>query len=826
MSETQLDFAEGLGLPQGSVAVNRRVWFQDLNGNRAVFVDQTPFYCYPLADQTLHRFCAIELVEAGVAKVKDVCQSFDIHPRNFSRFRSKFRQQGMAGLILEKNGRKSKRTPTLAAGITELYRQGKSTYAIATQLGISASTVRRILKEQGVQLRSPFDDHKPLRISTEDGDIQNELPQVTEPQVIESQVTERQVVESQVVVPQIVELQVVEPQAVESQVVESQVVEFQAVDEPEVVEATSIPYASPLDRIAAVMGWIEEAPAEFESADGVSNAGVLLGLALLEGTHLLEEARAVYGRLKNSWYGLRSLLWMLVTMALLRIKRAEQLKHHDPASLGCVLGLPRAAEVKTLGRKLSEIADRGQAAELHRRLAQRRLEEHPSALATLYVDGHVRAYHGHHRIGQTHISRLKRVMRAEMDYWVHQADGQPLLVIHEAVESSFREALRDRVLPEIRNLVGDRRVRIVFDREGWSRDLFHDLLRLNFDFVTYRKGPYELLAESDFQSTTFQVPGQPAVHYELAETTFDQEGWPALRLVAVKKKNGGQTHLLATGRRTWESLDQEVGAEDLPAAEMAWWMFHRWSQENWFKYMRTEYALDVLVDYSVELDDATRLVVNPRWREMDRQVASSRSRLERAEAKYARLALKAEEKALEAKSLEENSKGNSETEAPSTCLKEHCECLTCRCRAQASEVAKLSSEYEHLRAERRETPRKIPLSEASDRDKVKLSYERKLFTDTIKLSAYEIETRLYEMLGGTFCNSETEGRGLIQAILSASGDLRVVSGVIEVHLDQLSAPRYTEAMQSLCGQLNELSPSLPETSHKLRFFVKPRPVGE
>ena len=81
MSETQLDFAEDLGLPQGSVAV------QDLNGNRAVFIDQTPFYCYPLADQTLHRFCAIQLVEAGVAKVKDVCQTFEIHPRNFSRFR-------------------------------------------------------------------------------------------------------------------------------------------------------------------------------------------------------------------------------------------------------------------------------------------------------------------------------------------------------------------------------------------------------------------------------------------------------------------------------------------------------------------------------------------------------------------------------------------------------------------------------------------------------------------------------------------------------------------------------------------------------------------
>ncbi len=170
MSQTQLDFAEALGLPHGAVAVNQRVWFQDLNGNRAVFVDQTPFYCYPLTDETLHRFCAIQLVEAGVAKAKAVCQAFDIHQRNFSRLRTKFRQQGIAGLIPEKTGPKPKRTPTLAAGIVQLYRQGKSTYDIATQLGISPSTVGRILKEKGVQLRSPFDHHKPLQMSAEDGE--------------------------------------------------------------------------------------------------------------------------------------------------------------------------------------------------------------------------------------------------------------------------------------------------------------------------------------------------------------------------------------------------------------------------------------------------------------------------------------------------------------------------------------------------------------------------------------------------------------------------------------------------------------------------------
>jgi len=646
------------------------------------------------------------------------------------------------------------------------------------------------LKEQGVPLRSPLDHHQPLPLTDNDGELQ-------EPSV------------------QKIEVQAIEVQAIEVQAIETQT-----------TEATSIPYASPLDRALTALGLLEEAPVEFQSADGVPCAGALLGLALLEETHLLEEARAVYGRLKNGWYGLRSLVWTLVVMALVRIKRPEQIKHHDPAGLGRVLGLPRAAEVKTIRRKLNEIAQRGQAAQWHRRLARRRAEQQPSALATLYVDGHVRAYHGQHRIGKTHVSRLKRVLRAETDYWVHQAHGQPLLVVHEPVDSSFRETLRDSVLPEIRRVVGDRRVRIVFDREGWSHELFDDLLSLNFDFMTYRKGPYEPLADSEFAEVTFPVPGQPAVHYELAETIFEQADWPRLRLVAVKKKNGGQTHVLASGRLTWEALDQDAGAADLPAAELAWWMFHRWSQENWFKYMRTEYALDVLVDYSVELDDADRLVVNPRWRELDRQVASLRSRLERAQAKYARLVMKSEEKASSEKVTDDSTEPKSSDASPSRCEQSDCQCLTCRSLAQASEVAKLSTEYDTARVERGATPRKIRLIEASDRDVVKLSYERKLFTDTIKLGAYEIETRLYEMLGMTYSNSETEGRGLIRAILEGSGDIRVETGTIEVHLDQLSAPRYTQAMQSLCAQMNALSPRLPETNQRLRFFVKPRPTGE
>jgi len=314
-----------------------------------------------------------------------------------------------------------------------------------------------------------------------------------------------------------------------------------------------------------------------------------------------------------------------------------------------------------------------------------------------------------------------------------------------------------------------------------------------------------------------------------------------LRLIALKKKNGEQTHVVASGQVTWQLLGLDLGEPDPPAAEIVWIVLGRWSQENWFKYMRQEYALDVLLDYSVELDDQEHLVVNPKWRELDRQVASARGRLERSQAKYAKLSMQLD-KLIAASQLPTKpslaipqphsattpsdasqppakSKSTNRKDAKLIDLQQ-------RCREQAADVSRLSAELDRLRAERQATDKKIPLREADDRDKVKLSYERKLFTDTVKLSAYEIETRLYGMLGESYSNSAAEGRGIIQTLLTTSGDIRVQGNLIEVHLDQLSAPRYTQAMQRLCQQVNALSPRLPETEYQLRFHIKPRPIGE
>jgi len=546
--------------------------------------------------------------------------------------------------------------------------------------------------------------------------------------------------------------------------------------DPESVEATSIPYASPADQLATIVGLVEEAPVEFTPAANVPMAGAMLGLALLATSGLLEEARLVYGGLRNCWYGLRPLMLTLFAMALLRVKRPEQLKGIDPVSLGKVLGLPRAPEVKTVRRKLLELADRNLAAKFHRQLARRRAGQYEDDLAYLYVDGHVRIYSGKRRIGKAYVTKRNSVQRAETDYWVNLTNGQPLLVMHAEVDETLTEMMPS-ILREVRQVIGNRRVMIVFDRGGWSEKVFRTVLAEGFDLLTYRKAPLADWPDSWFHTRRLRIEGH-AVEYELADGDFIRKGWPRLRCIAVKRADEGETQILCNRR-------------DIDAVAVAYRMFGRWKQENWFKYMGEEFALDVLVDYSTRPDDPDRLVGNPDWRKLNREVKEASGKLREAEAAYGRAAM-ADGSAADR-------------------------------RKRSAAVEEARRIHEELAARRRATPRRARLDEVSDRDPIKLSYERKLITDTIKTCAYQVETELAEMLDGVLTRHEDEARAVLRETFHTPGDIIPRHGELHILYEQLSAPRYTEALMAVCQRLNERDLCFPETSMRLRFHVKPRP---
>ena len=198
-------------------------------------------------------------------------------------------------------------------------------------------------------------------------------------------------------------------------------------------------------------------------------AGLLLALPALEATGLLDAARQVYGQLKDGFYGMAATLLTLVFLALAGEPRAEGATRIPPAALGRVLGLDRAPEVKTIRRKLGELAAAGQAAELIMALARRHAAARPHALGFLYVDGHARVYYGTRTVQKTHVARLKFPAPATTETWVTGQDGDPVFMVAAEPSDSLAGELR-RLLPKLRQVVGEgRRVTVCFDRAAGPR---------------------------------------------------------------------------------------------------------------------------------------------------------------------------------------------------------------------------------------------------------------------------------------------------------------------------------------------------------------------
>ncbi|HTF23077.1 MAG TPA: hypothetical protein VK937_04070 [Candidatus Limnocylindria bacterium] len=128
-----------------------------------------------------------------------------------------------------------------------------------------------------------------------------------------------------------------------------------------------------MDRLWAALGLLDDALPLFATAQNLPRAGVLLAIPALVASGLLSAAERIYGSLDPSFYGLRTTLVAYVLLALLRIPRPETLKEYPPGELGRIVGLDRMPEVKTLRRKLSQLAARKGSQALGQEIARQRI---------------------------------------------------------------------------------------------------------------------------------------------------------------------------------------------------------------------------------------------------------------------------------------------------------------------------------------------------------------------------------------------------------------------------------------------------------------------
>jgi transposase len=750
------DFFPDARNPEGTIVINERCLLRTHSGHRVVVAAGVVLAHYVIDDTMSEAYAMVNLVEQGWADQNDVARAFHCSARTVRRYQHRFEDGGMPALGLGRGfpqGR-SRQQPSRTQWIHRLKSQGHSNREIARRVGVSEMAIRKSLRRMGWQEPNPQPSLLPL-----------EPAPSADPEPAAGTAAA--------------------PASPQPTTASSADPKLSAVSTPLslAVSADIDPSDRSADRLLARLGLLQDAAPLFGSGKDFPRAGVLLAVPALVQTGVFACAQQVYGSLGAAFYGLRTSLLTLLLLALWRIKRPEGLKEHSPQSLGRVLGLDRAPEVKTLRRKLSRLAAAGQAAQFGQALAQQRVAQRGHAVGFLYVDGHVRVYHGHHPLPKAHVARMRLSMPATSDYWVNDREGDPLFVVTAEANAGLVRMLPG-LAEEVRRWVGQRRVTFVFDRGGYSPELFQKILAAGFDLLTYRKGRYPRIPKRCFRKHTTRADGR-RITYVLA----DQE----VRLLKGKLRLRQITRLMDHGHQT----PILTSRQDVGAALLAYRMFERWRQENFFKYLREEYALDALADHGVVADDPARAVPNPAWAAADAQLRQAQAEMDRYQAEYGLEALV-----------------NSERD---------------RATMRGFKIAhgklgqKIWNVFERLtalKAKRDKIPRRVPVQSLHSEPVVKLAPERKHLTNLLKMVAYQAESDLFRAVSPHYCRAQDEGRTLIQSALASAADLDVTQDELRVTLAPLSSPHRTRAIAALCEELNRTDTIFPGSSLRLRYAIR------
>jgi transposase len=752
MSPEQRILLEFCKPPSGVIVVNDRVCIHTEGFRRVILVHGVIVAHYDKNDRAAEEYAMLTLLDSGYAEQKEIACALSCSTRSIRRYSEKFESGGLSALgrargrpskAVPKNGDERDRT------ILRMKEKGFSNRGIAQRLGLAENSVRKRLRRLGWEPQPnaclPFSEKS------------------DQPDRLDIGLSQ----------------EVAEPARSTVAISESAA----TIEQPQASFAVN-PLDRSLDRLLAAMGKLEDATPMFARTENLPGAGVLLAIPALVDSGLLSVARKIYGSLGPAFYGLRTTLVTSVLLSLLRIPRPETLKEYSPADLGRIVGLDRMPEVKTLRRKLARLAGMKKSRELGLEMARLRIAERGRTLGFLYVDGHVRAYHGKRAIAKAYVTRKRIAAPATTDYWINDQKGDPLFVVTAEANAAMTRMLIP-ILQEVRKLIGtNRRLTVVFDRGGWSPKLFKNILDMHFDILTYRKGRFRHVAEKRFILRKARLEGR-----RVAYVLHDQ----AVRFLKGKLRLRQVTRLTETGHQTAVITSRW----DLREIVVAYRMFERWRQENFFKYMRHEFLIDALVDYEAEHDDPKRSIPNPVRKIVDKELRHARARYAKLQEKYGSTAL-------------DYIEGRTTTFRTFTAAEKE---IHREIQQAADEIAKLTERQKSL-------PVRIPLAEAPDAEKaMKLSSERKHLTNVLKTVAYQIEGSLVELLRPHYARTEDEGRTLIQTALRSSASIEPTENELCVNLAPLSSPHRSKAIALVCNTLNKTGTIFPGTNLRLRFSV-------
>jgi hypothetical protein len=707
------------------------------NGRWTYFCGVQPVFQHPENERRSFRMFTAQLICQGACRQVDIVRAFGVSKNSVIRSVDKYRARGVNAFYSPRATRgASVMTPEVTAQAQQLLVAGWSRKDVAEQLGLKLDTLRKAIQHGRLTMPCPLEP--------------------------------RESVPGKATAPK-------PPTATDKST--------RAVADAAAEMGTAC--TRPDERVLAAFGFLNGTPTRFETCRDVSLGGVLCALPALAANGLFRNIHDCLAQLRG-YYSTLHVIVLLAHMALCRIKAVEQLQYEPPGELGKLLGLDRVPEVRCLRYKLAALSIDDGPKKWAGLLSRDWLEAAPELAGVLYVDGHVRLYHGSlTALPKRYVSRQRLCLRGTTDYWVNDVLGQPFFAIERPIDQGLLEALRSDILPRLlkdvpgqptsEELKADRyraRFVILFDREGYSPEFFKEMWQTHrIACITYHKYPKDDWPTAEFTAIEMTLPGGERVSLRLAERGVwigHKKSGLWVREVRKLTISGHQVSLISTA--FGDSAPEDCAR-----------LFSRWSQENFFRYMMEHFAIDLLNEYGTEkIPETKRPVVNPQWRELDRQKRSVKSKLTHRQARFAALTLHPES--------DESAQANWEK----------------RKAELVEEIEQLEHELTGINSQLKTTPSHLDWNKLPETEKFqRLAPSRKQLVDTVKMIAYRAETALASIVREELARTD-DARSLLRDLFCSEADLLpdLDKRVLGVHIHPMSNPRANRAIARLLEHLN------------------------
>src|SRR5216684_6929370 len=513
--------------------------------------------------------------------------------------------------------------------------------------------------------------------------------------------------------------------------------------------------------------------ASFGESRSTRYAGAMLlfaALARLDLWSVFQGLGATTGPARR--FGWAQTVAAIVFCFTLRFRSIEDWKNGLRRDLGVLIGKPEALSVLSLRTKIKALAESVDPVAFSRAMFGRYLALEPVWEGLYYVDGHFCPYYGQHPTPRGWDAKRRLAVKGHNDVYIHDAKGRSLFFFSQPLNDSLGRAIPAAVA-EIRRVHGPEPFTLIFDRGGYSGETFRFLQAEGIGFITYLKGrgAKRRYASHRFKAGWFAFEGQRH-SYKLFEKKTRLRGVGLIRTLLFVGDDGQQIPVLTNLAPTAK------------AAKVVHCLRLRWRQENSFKFLSENYAIDQIIQYGADPETEDRLIPNPKRKALKEEVRLLTQQIQTLQAQLGR-------------ALEDNDESRRPTARG----------LKIAHARLRREIAQKRHALARLENRLRHTPAQISAQKA-DKTRSLLREDRRLLVNGIKLAACNAERMLARHFDRFYQNPKDAFsifRGLLQlpGIVRADGPDR-----LEVLLHRPDSGKVARALEMLLADLNTQTPRM------------------